>query len=169
MKRTGCPRCGSACIRYGSRDNQKGAERTYLCKGPEPHRFTFNPGFERRRYPNHVIAGAVDLYTEIRSARLVAHRLRRGGKGPHHTTVSRWVRAMVWRVVVYLRKMGMRGIGHHTSTDEVVEEVMGRGSCVATVTDYDTRFCLAVQVSPAEDGQNPASLLRAAGGGDGGQ
>ena len=54
------------------------------------------------------------------------------------------------------------GIGHHTGTDEVVEEVMGRGSCVATVTDYDTRFCLAVQVSPTKDGQNSADLFRAA-------
>ena len=157
-----CPHCGAACTRYGSRENQKGTERTYLCRGPEPHRFTFNPGFEGRRYPDHVIAGAVDLYAGIRSARLVAHRLRRGGKGPHHATVPRWVRDMVWGAVAYLRKMGMGGIGHHSGTDGVLEEVMGKGSCVATVSDYDARFCLAVQVSPTRDGQNSAGLFGAA-------
>ncbi len=157
-----CPRCGAACIRYGPRHNRKGTEQTYLCKGPEPHRFTFNPGFERRRYPNHMIARAVRLYAKIRSAREVADELSEDGKGPHHITVSGWVRDMIWRVVGYLKKIGMRGIGHHTGTDEVVQEVMGKGSCVATVTDYDTRFCLAVLVSPTKDGQNSADLFRAA-------
>ena len=104
-----CPRCGSDFIRYGSGHNQKGAERTYLCKGPKRHRFTFNPGFERRRYPNQVIARAVLLYAKIRSAREVADELKEDGKGPHHSTVSRWVRYMVWRVVAYLRRMGMGG------------------------------------------------------------
>ena len=79
-----------------------------------------------------------------------------------YTTVSRWVRDMVWRVVKYLKNVGMRGIGRLSSTDEVVEEVMGKGSCVATVSDYETRFCLAIQVSPTKDGQNSAGLFRAA-------
>lgn len=155
-----CPRCGSDYIRYGSRNNQKGVEQTYLCKGPEGHRFTFNPGFERRRYPNGVIARAVRLYPKIRSAREVADELEKGGKGPHHVTVSRWVHDMVWMVVKCLKKIGMRGIGHACSTDEVVEDVMGRGSCVATISDHDTRFCLAVRVSPTKDGQNSADLFR---------
>ena len=69
---------------------------------------------------------------------------------------------MVWRVVKYLKKVGMRGIGRLSSTDEVVEEVMGKGSCVTTVSDHETRFCLAIQVSPTKDGQNSADLFRAA-------
>ena len=155
-----CPRCGSDYIRYGSRNNQKRVEQTYLCKGPEGHRFTFNPGFERRRYPNGVIARAVRLYPKIRSVREVADELKKDGKGPHYSTASRWVHDMVWMVVECLKRIGMRGIGHVCSTDEVVEDVMGKGSCVATISDHDTRFCLAVQVSPTKDGQNSADLFR---------
>ena len=155
-----CPRCGSDYIRHGSRNNQKGREQTYLCKGPEGHRFTFNPGFERRRYPNGAIARAVRLYPKIRSVRGVADELKKDGKGPHYSTASRWVHDMVWMVVECLKKIGMRGIGHACSTDEVVEDVMGKGSCVATISDHDTRFCLAVQVSPTKDGQNSADLFR---------
>ncbi|MCE2509293.1 MAG: hypothetical protein J4G04_08425 [Nitrosopumilaceae archaeon] len=76
--------------------------------------------------------------------------------------VSRWVRDMVWRVVKYLKKVGMRGIGRHSGTDEVCEEVMGKESCVTTVSDDGTRFCLAIQVSSAKDGQNLADLFKAA-------
>lgn len=72
-----------------------------------------------------MIAEAVDLYTEIRSARLVAHRLRKDGKGLRHSTVSRWGCAMVWKVVRCLKKIGMRGIGDHTSTDEVIGDGCG--------------------------------------------
>ncbi|MCE2509294.1 MAG: hypothetical protein J4G04_08430 [Nitrosopumilaceae archaeon] len=41
-----CPHCGSDFIKYGSKGNHKGSEQTYLCKGPNQHRVTFNPGLE---------------------------------------------------------------------------------------------------------------------------
>ena len=156
-----CPKCNSAYVRCGRRYNEKGPERTYRCKGPKHHRFTFNPGFERRRYPNAVITRAVRLYFKIGRIRVVAKELSsEGEKAPHYSTVARWIHDMVLRVVGYLRRVGMKGLGYVCSTDEVIEDVLGKGSCVSTVLDHGTRFCLAVGVSRTKDGQNSADLFR---------
>ncbi len=158
-----CPKCGAEYVKNGVRKNEKGPEQTYRCKGPGRHRFVFNPGFERRRYPNTMITRAVRLYCEIGSIRVVAGELAsEGDDGPHYSTVARWIHDMVSKTVEYLRGLGMRGIGHVCSTDEVIEDVLGRGSCISTLLDHDTRFCLAVRVSRTKDGQNSADLFRAA-------
>ena len=158
-----CPKCGADYVRNGVRHNKKGPERTYRCKGPKRHRFVFNPGFEGRRYPNKLITRAVRLYCRTGSVRSVASELTsEGDEGPHYSTVARWVHDMVSMTVAYLQNLGMKGTGHICSTDEIVEDVLGMGSCVSTVLDYESRFCLAVEVSRTKDGQNSAELFRAA-------
>lgn len=110
-----------------------------------------------------MITRAVRLYCEIGSTRVVANELTsEGDDGPHYSTVARWIHGMVSKTVAYLRNLGMKEIGHVCSTDEIIEDVLGEGSCVSTVMDHESRFCLAVQVSPTKDGQNSAELFRAA-------
>ena len=154
-----CPHCGADYIKYGLRHNKKGKTQTYLCKGLNQHRFTFNPGFERRRYPNATISKALRLYPKIRSAKEVADELETNGNKPHPGTISRWVKDIVGNVVKYLKKIGMKGIGDVWSTDELIKTVIDEGSCIAAVLDRNTRFCLAMLVSPTKDGQNAAELF----------
>ena len=91
-----CPLCGSEFVRYGLRYNEKGPERTYRCEEERPHRFTFNSGFERMRYPNALITRAVRLYFKIGSIRQVAGGIAvESGSKPHNSSVSRWVCSMV--------------------------------------------------------------------------
>ena len=158
-----CPKCGADYTKNGMRPNDKGPEQTYRCKGPKHHRFVFNPGFEGRRYPKVLITRAVRLYCRYGSIREVAKEISsEGGKEPHYSTIARWVHDMVSMTVEYLRGLGMKGIGYVCSTDEIIENVWGEGSCISTMLDYDSRFCLAVNVSATKDGQNSAELFRAA-------
>ena len=114
------------------------------------------------RYPNEVIARAVRLYPKFRSLRVVADELLVGGKGPHVSTVCRLVNSMVGRMVKFLKDVGMKSTGHVCSTDEIVEEVAGKGSCISTVSDHLTRFWLSVVVSRSKNGQNAAEQFREA-------
>ena len=157
-----CPECGAEYSMNGPRYNKKGKEQTYICKGPEPHRFIFNPGFERMRYPNETIARAVRLYPKFRSLRVVADELLEGGKGPHVSTVCRWVNAMVGRMVKFLKAVGMKSIGRVCSTDEIIEKVPGKGSCISTALDHASRFWLSAVVSRSKSGQNAAGQFREA-------
>ena len=126
-------------------------------------RFVFNPGFEGRYHSNKLMTRAVRLYCRTGSVRAVAGELTsEGDEGPHYSTVVRWVHDMVSMTVAYLGDLGMKGTGHICSTDEIVEDVLGMGSCVSTVLDHESRFCLAVGVSRTKDGQSSAELFRAA-------
>ena len=122
-----CPRCGAAYDKNGHRDNKKGREQLYFCKGEERRWFTFNPGFKRRRYPNAVIAEAVRQYFKMGSASDAADDVRNGGKGPCTSTVSGRVKATVERVVKFLKGAGMKSIGLVWSTNEMIEKVRAGG------------------------------------------
>ena len=154
-----CPRCGAAYDKNEHRDNKKGREQLYFCKGEERRWFTFNPGFKRRRYPNAVIAEAVRQYFKMGSASDAADEVQNGGKGPRVSTVSRWVKATVERVVKFLKGVGMKSIGRVWSTNKMIEKVVGGGRCVATMLDHPTRLCLAKRVSETKGGQNVAALF----------
>ena len=157
-----CPKCRAEYSRNGHRYNEKGKEQTYICKGPKHHRLIFNPGFERMRYPNDTIARTVRLYPKFRSLRVVANDLIVGGKGPDVSIVCRWVNAMVGRMVKFLKAVGMKSIGHVCSTDEIVEGVADKGSCISTVSDYPTRFWISAVVSRSKNDQNAAGQFREA-------
>ena len=123
----------------------------------------FNPGFEGRRYDRVLITRAVRLYCRIGSIRDVAKELTsEGDDGPHYSTIAGWIHDMVLMTVEYLRGLGMKGIGRVCSTDEIIENVWGEGSCISAVLDHNSRFCLAVNVSATKDEQNSAELFRAA-------
>lgn len=112
-----CPHCEAARIKYGPRYNKKGKTQTCLCKGPKPHRFTFNPGFEKRHYSNATISKALCPYPKMRSVGKVVDELKIDGEKPHPDTSSRWIQDIVWKVVESLKKIDIKGIGDVWSTD----------------------------------------------------
>ncbi len=122
-----CLRCGANYSKNEHRYNKKGREQLYFCKGEDRHWFTFNPGFERRRYPNAVIAEAVRQYFKMGSASDAADEVRNGGKGPCTSTVSGRVKATVERVVKFLKCVGMKSIGLVWSTSEMIEKARAGG------------------------------------------
>ena len=101
-------------------------------------------------------------YPKIRSLRVVADDLLKGGKGPHVSTVRGWVNAMVGQMVKFLKGVGMKSTGRVCSTGEIVEEVPGKGSCVSPVLDHASRFWLSALVSRSKSGQNAAGQFREA-------
>ena len=156
-----CPGCklSGPVARWGWVYAARGTARRYRC-GRCGRTFVWRGGFERMRKPDWAILGALNDFFKGHSPAAIADTLEGKGCRVHPDTIYRWVTKFAWRTHAHLRTLPVR-TGERFCADEVFGAA-GSGSCLFSVTDLATRFCLAFEMAGRKDGHNAAALLEAA-------
>ena len=155
-----CPKCKRPDpIKWGRVYASKDKTQRYRC-GRCGHTFVYRGGFERMRRPDWAILDALDHFFKGHSPGAIADTLKKKGCPVHPATIYRWIVKFIRWAHAYLRTLPVR-TGERFGADEVFGAA-GRGSCLFSVTDLQTRFCLAHEMADRKDGHNATALLESA-------
>ncbi len=156
-----CPGCklSDQVIKWGWVYAAKGKTRRYRC-GRCGRTFVCWGGFERMRKPDWAILVALNDFFKGHSPAAIADTLEGKGCHVHPATIHKRIAQFIWRVHVYLRTLPIR-TGERFCADEVFGAACNP-SCLFSVTDRVTRFCLAFEMADRKDGQGATALLEAA-------
>ena len=137
-----------------------GNTRRYRC-GRCGHTFVRRGGFERMRKPDWAILDALNDFFKGHSPADIADTLDGKDCHVHPDTIHRWIVKFIGMTHAYLRTLPVR-TGERFCADEVFGATSSGSSCLFSVTDQVTRFCLAFEMADRKDGQGATALLEAA-------
>ncbi len=148
------------------RDGHRGGQQRYECKGCGNNFFAAGKAL-RKQFTADQIAHAVDAYYSGLSYKQVGENMEDvfDVPEPSKSTVHAWVKAYTGLAQRYLDgKVGEDGtpatatgkkiranVGEHWVADELVLRVGGKKMWCWNVMDRDTRYVLAVHLSPTRD------------------
>ena len=144
-----CPRCmaDKSRVKYdGIRKNKNGSIQRYECKECGK-RFSFNIGFEGMRATPQMITTAMQLYFSGESLRSVQDFLKLQGVNLSHVAVYRWIKRYVKLMGEYLEQM-QPSVSGVWRTDELYLRIKSKPQYIYAMMDDDTRYWLAMQISP---------------------
>ena len=156
-----CPGCkpSGQVIKWGWVYAAKGKTRRYRC-GRCGRTFVRRGGFERMRKPDWAILRALNDFFKGHSPAAIADTLEGQGCRVHPVTIYKWIAQFIGRAHAHLRTLPVR-VGERFCADEVFGAASSP-SCLFSVADLVTRFCLAFEMATRKDGHNTTALLEAA-------
>jgi transposase-like protein len=146
-----CPRCKAdrSHIKYdGIRKNKNSSIQRFECNICKKS-FSYNIGFEGMRASPQQITTAMQLYFSGESLRSVQDFLKLQGVNMSHVSIYRWIKRYVKLMEDYLTKM-QPSVSGVWRTDELYVKMKGNPKYIYAMMDDDTRFWLAMQVSPSK-------------------
>ncbi len=146
-------------IKWGRVCAAKGKTRRYRC-GQCGRTFVRRGGFEGMRKPDWAILRALNDFFKGRSPAAIADTLEGEGCHVHPAAIREWIIKFIGRAHAHLRTLPVR-TGERFCADGVFGAACSR-SCLFSVTDLMTRFCLAFEMAGRKDGHNATALLEAA-------
>lgn len=158
-----CVKCGadkSQVVKDSIRKNKNCEIQRYKCKSCGK-RFSYNIGFEGMRASPQMITTAMQLYFSGESMRNVQKFLHLQGVRMSHMAIYRWVKRYVKLMDEYLSKM-QPSVSGVWRTDEIFLKMRKEPRYLYAMMDDDTRFWLAMQISPYKNTEDIRPLFKEA-------
>ena len=143
-------------IKWGRAYTARGNTRRYRCG----RTFVRKGGFERMRKRDWTMLGAPNDFFKGHSPAIIADTLDGKGCHVHHRHHPQADRKVHREAHARLRTLPVR-IGKRFCSDEVSGAASNGNSCLFSVTDPVTRFCLAFEMVDRKDGQGATALFGA--------
>jgi transposase-like protein len=153
-----CKYCDSGRItKKGIRKNKNGNIQIFRCLDCKK-RFSENIGFEKMRYDENIITGALQMYYSGMSTRDIATHYDMLGIDISDVTVYKWICKYSRLTSQYLNQIVPR-VGNWVRADEVWVKVAGKQKYLFASMDDDTRYWLASDLAETKFQHNADKLL----------
>jgi transposase-like protein len=153
-----CKHCDSGkIIKYGSRKNKNGKVQIYQCLDCK-RKFSENIGFEKTRYNENIITGALQMYYSGMSVRDIENHYEMLGIKVDHSSIYDWICKYSTMASEYLNQIIPR-TGNWIRADEVWVKVAGEQKYLFASMDDDTRYWLASDMADTKFQHNADRLL----------
>lgn len=153
-----CKYCDSGRIKKdGMRQTKKGSVQRIKCLDCKK-RFTANFGFEKTRFDENTITGALQMYYSGMSTRDISNHYEMMGIDVSDVAVYKWVCKYSTMVSRYLNDIVPR-TGNWVRADEVWIKVAGEQKYLFASMDDDTRYWLASDLADTKFQHNVDKLL----------
>ena len=153
-----CKFCDSGRLKKdGIRQTKKGKSQRFKCLDCKK-RFTANFGFEKMRYDENIITGALQMYYSGMSTRDISNHYEMMGIKVSDVAVYKWICKYSKMTSVYLNGIVPR-VGNWFRADEVWIKINGKQNYLFASMDDDTRYWLASDMANNKFHHNADSLL----------
>lgn len=154
-----CKYCDSGRIKKdGMRQTKKGNIQRFKCLDCKK-RFSANFGFEKMRYNESLITGALQMYYSGMSVRDIENHYEMLGIDVDHSSIYDWICKYSTIVSEYLNEIVPR-TGNWVRADEVWIKVAGEQKYLFASMDDDTRYWLASDMADTKLQHNADKLLK---------
>jgi transposase-like protein len=154
-----CKYCDSGKItKKGIRKNKDGKIQIFKCLDCKK-RFSENIGFEKMRYNENVITGALQMYYSGMSVRDIEIHYEMLGIKVDHSSIYDWICKYSRLTSEYLNQIVPR-VGNWVRADEVWIKVAGKQKYLFASMDDDTRYWLASDLAETKFQHNADKLLQ---------
>lgn len=154
-----CKHCDSGkIVKNGSRKTTKGTIQVFKCLDCKT-KFSESIGFERMRYNESVITGALQMYYSGMSVRDIETHFEMLGIKVDHSSIYNWVCKYSTLTSQYLNQIVPR-VGDWVRADEVWIKVAGHQKYLFASMDDDTRYWLASDLADTKFQHNADKLLQ---------
>jgi len=153
-----CKFCDSGRItKKGTRKTKDGNTQIFKCLDCQK-RFSTNFGFEKMRYDENVITGALQMYYSGMSTRDISNHYEMMGIQVSDVAVYKWICKYSTMASKYLNEIVPR-VGNWVRADEVWVKVAGEQKYLFASMDDDTRYWLASDLADTKFQHNADKLL----------
>lgn len=153
-----CKYCDSGRItKKGIRKNKNGNIQIFKCLDCKK-KFSENMGFEKTRYNENIITGALQMYYSGMSVRDIENHYEMLGINVDHSSIYDWICKYSTMVSEYLNQIVPR-TGNWVRADEVWVKVAGQQKYLFASMDDDTRYWLASDLADTKFQHNADKLL----------
>lgn len=154
-----CKYCDSGrIVKRGKRKTKNGEQQLFKCNDCQ-RTFTANFGFEKMRYGDSVITGALQMFYTGMSTRDIANHYSMMGIDVSDVTIYNWVDKYSKITAKYLNGIVPR-VGGWFRADEVWVRIAGKQCYLFASMDDDTRYWLASDLADNKFQHNADNLLR---------
>ena len=153
-----CKFCDSGnIVKAGLKKNKNGTIQRFKCQDCKK-RFTTNFGFEKMRYDESVITGALQMFYSGMSTRDIANHYSMMGVDVSDVTIYNWIDKYSKLTAKYLNGI-VPCVGTWFRADEVWVKINGKQCYLFASMDDDTRYWLASDLADNKFQHNADSLL----------
>ena len=154
-----CKFCDSGnIIKKGFRKNKNGKIPKFKCNDCN-RTFSTNFGFEKMRYDENTITGALQMYYSGMSTRDISNHYEMMGIDVSDVTIYNWIAKYSKMASSYLNGIVPR-VGNWFRADEVWVKIAGKQNYLFASMDDDTRYWLASDVAETKFQHNADNLLQ---------
>lgn len=153
-----CKYCDSGRItKNGMRKNKTGTIQIFKCLDCNKQ-FSENIGFEKMRYNDSIVTGALQMYYSGMSVRDIENHYEMLGIKVDHSSIYDWICKYSTLTSTYLNQIVPR-VGNWVRADEVWIKVAGKQKYLFASMDDDTRYWLASDLADTKYQHNADTLL----------
>ena len=153
-----CKFCDSGnIVKAGLKKNKNSTLQRFKCQDCKK-RFTVNFGFEKMRYDESTITGALQMYYSGMSTRDISNHYEMMGIDVSDVTVYNWIEKYSKMTSAYLNGIVPR-VGDWFRADEVWVKINGKQNYLFASMDDDTRYWLASDIAETKFQHNADNLL----------
>jgi transposase-like protein len=153
-----CKYCDSGRIsKWGSRKTKNDNIQIFKCQDCK-RKFSENIGFEKTRYSENIITGALQMYYSGMSLRDIENHYEMLGIEIDHSSIYDWICKYSTMSSEYLNQIVPR-VGNWVRADEVWIKVAGEQKYLFASMDDDTRYWLASDMADTKFQHNADKLL----------
>ncbi len=153
-----CKFCDSGnIVKAGLKKNKNKTLQRFKCQDCKK-RFTVNFGFEKMRYDESTITGALQMYYSGMSTRDISNHYEMMGIDVSDVTVYNWIEKYSKMTSAYLNGIVPR-VGDWFRADEVWVKINGKQNYLFASMDDDTRYWLASDIAETKFQHNADNLL----------
>lgn len=153
-----CKYCDSGRVsKWGSRKTKTEKVQIFKCLDCKK-KFSENIGFEKMRYNENTITGALQMYYSGMSVRDIETHFEMLGIKVDHSSIYDWICKYSQLTSQYLNQIVPR-VGNWVRADEVWVKVAGKQKYLFASMDDDTRYWLASDLADTKYQHNADKLL----------